>query len=392
MLHRHARRAVLARLASYPAVAVLGPRQCGKTTLARSLGGRYFDLEQEPERLRADLEWDGLAAGKGPVVLDEAQSWPEVFARVRGAIDRDRSRAGRFLLLGSVSPSLMVQVSESLAGRLSVIELTPFLWTELVTTASRERLWLCGGYPDGGVLGLRAYPQWQRDYLSLLVQRDLPNWGLPAKPQTTDRLLRMLAALHGQVWNASQVGQSLGLSYQTVNSYVDYLAGAYLIRRLPSYQANLRKRLTKSPRMYWRDSGVLHALLNVPDQRALLGQPWVGASWEGFVIEQIIGEMSSRGVPFDAHYFRTSDQYELDLVLQVGKERWAIEVKLTSSPGPADLNRLDRTADLIDATRRFLVTQTSKPAGDEYRASCNLPALVERLDRAMASGADFRSE
>lgn len=218
MLRRHLRREVLTRLATYPAVAVLGPRQCGKTTLARSLGGHYFDLEQEPERLRADLEWDGLAAGKGLVIFDEAQSWPEVFVRLRGAIDQDRTRTGRFLLLGSVSPSLMVQVSESLAGRLSLVELAPFLWTELATTASRERLWLCGGYPDAGVLEPRAYPQWQRDYLTLLVQRDLPNWGLPARPQTTDRLLRMLAALHGQVWNASQVGQSLGLSYQTVNS------------------------------------------------------------------------------------------------------------------------------------------------------------------------------
>ncbi|MGH9256472.1 MAG: ATP-binding protein [Vicinamibacterales bacterium] len=384
MLRRHARREVLARLAAYPAVAVLGPRQCGKTTLARSLGGRYFDLEQDSERLRADLEWDALAASKRLVLLDEAQSWPEVFVRLRGAIDRDRSRTGRFLLLGSVSPSLMVQVSESLAGRLSVVELTPFLSTELVTAASRARLWLCGGYPDGGVLDPRAYPRWQRDYLTLLAQRDLPNWGLPAKPQTTDRLLRMLAALHGQIWNASQVGQSLGLSYQTVNSYVGYLVGAYVIRRLPPYRANLRKRLVKSPRVYWRDSGLLHALLNVPDQRALLAQPWVGASWEGFVIEQIIGEMSSRGLPFDAYYFRTSDLYEVDLVLEFGQERWAIEVKLTSSPSPADMDRLNRSADLIDATRRFLVTQTRKPTGDGYRASCNLPAFVDTLNRVTA--------
>jgi predicted AAA+ superfamily ATPase len=386
MLRRHLQHEVVTRLATYPAVAVLGPRQCGKTTLAHALGGRYFDLEQEPERLRADLEWDALVAGRRLVVFDEAQSWPEVFVRLRGAIDRDRTRTGRFLLLGSVSPSLMAQVSESLAGRLSLVELTPFLWTELVTDASRERLWLRGGYPDAGVLEPRAYPQWQRDYLTLLVQRDLPNWGLPARPQTTDRLLRMLAALHGQVWNASQVGQSLGLSYHTVNTYVDYLVGAYLIRRLPSYQANVRKRLTRSPRMYWRDSGLLHALLNVPDQRALLAQPWVGASWEGFVIEQIIGEMSARGLPFSAYYFRTSDRYELDLVLEIGQERWAIEVKLTSSPGPADLDRLNRTADLIDATRRFLITRTMRPTGDAYRASCNLPAFVARLPRAAAPG------
>src|SRR5580692_4664915 len=250
MLDRHIRQELLKRLDAYPAVTLVGPRQCGKTTLARSLGGQYFDLEQESERLRADLEWDKLVTSSSLVVLDEAQSWPAVFTRLRGAIDADRKRHGRFLLLGSVSPSLMVHVSQSLAGRLSLIELTPLLSTELTTKASHERRWLCGGYPDGGVLDLRRYPRWQLDYLALLSQRDLPNWGLPSKPQMTERLLRMLAALHGQVWNASQVGQSLGLSYQTVNSYLDYLEGAYLIRRLPPYLANVRKRLVKSPRIY----------------------------------------------------------------------------------------------------------------------------------------------
>ena len=162
----------------------------------RSVGGKYFDLEQESDRLRADLAWNDLAAGKELVILDEAQAWPEVFNRLRGAIDQDRKRHGRFLLLGSVAPSLMVHVSESLAGRLSLIELTPLLWTELGAQASKDRMWLCGGYPDGGVLNPQRYPRWQLDYLALLTQRDLPNWGLPSKPQMTDRLLRMLAALH----------------------------------------------------------------------------------------------------------------------------------------------------------------------------------------------------
>jgi len=381
MLKRQVRRLLLERLKSYPAVALIGPRQCGKTTLARSLRGVYFDLEQEAERLRLDLEWERLTGGTDLVILDEAQSWPEVFTRLRGAIDRRRQRRGRFLLLGSVSPSLMVRVSESLAGRLSLLDLTPFLWTELSRPAARERLWLCGGYPEGGVLGPRRYPRWQLDYLALLAQRDLPAWGLPARPQTTDRLLRMLAAVNGQTWNASQVGQSLGLSYKTVNSYLDYLAGAFLIRRLPPYRANIRKRLVKSPRVYWRDSGLLHALLNVPDERALLAQPWVGASWEGFVIEQALGVLSAAGRQFAAYYFRTSDQHELDLVLDFGRERWAVEVKLTASPGPADMDRLNRAADLIDAARRLLVSQTSRPTGDERRASCNLPLFLERLRR-----------
>jgi hypothetical protein len=379
MLSRQIRLQLADRLKTYPAVALVGPRQCGKTTLAQSISGIYFDLEREDDRLRLDLEWEALIAGRKLAILDEAQAWPEVFGRLRGAIDRDRKRMGRFLLLGSVSPSLMVHVSESLAGRLSIVELTPFLWTELKSKTGRDRRWLCGGYPDGGVLGSKRYPRWQMDYLSLLAQRDLPAWGLPSKPQTTDRLLRMLAAVHGQIWNASQVGQSLGLSYQTVNHYVDYLVGAFLIRRLRPFQANLRKRLIKSPKVYWRDSGLLHALLNVADKRALLAQPWVGASWEGFVIEQAIGELSSRGCAFDAFYFRTSDQYELDLVLDHGRERWAVEIKLSASPGPADMARLDRAADLIGASRRILVSQVGRSSGNRERASCDLAGFIERL-------------
>ena len=368
------------RLSNYPAVALVGARQCGKTTLAQALGGRYFDLEQEAERLRLDLHWDSLAGAADLVILDEAQSWPDVFARLRGAIDRDRKRMGRFLLLGSVSPSLMVQVSESLAGRLSLVELTPLLLPELRNKASRNRRWLCGGYPDGGVLNARQYPQWQLDYVSLLVQRDLPTWGLSSKPQSTERLLRMLAALHGQQWNASQVGSSLGLSYHTVNGYLDYLTGAFLIRRLLPYQANIKKRLVKRPKVYWRDSGLLHALLNVSDEKALLCQPWVGASWEGFVIEQAIGVLSARGIPFDAYYFRTSDQHELDLVLDFGKELWAVEIKLTSEPGTADMAKLDKTADMIQAHRRFLISQTTQPIGDGHRVSCGLPDFLEQLE------------
>jgi uncharacterized protein len=366
------------RLAASPAVALLGPRQCGKTTLAQTLGGAYYDLEQEPERLRLDLEWADRIASRQRVVLDEAQAWPEVFARLRGAIDRDRKRNGRFLLLGSVAPSLVAGAAESLAGRLSQIELTPLLWSEL-SGVRRKRLWLCGGYPDGGVLDGTAFPRWQVDYLALLAQRDLPAWGLPARPQLTDRLLRLLAAVHGQVWNASRLGQSLGLSYQTVNSYLDHLVGAFLVRRLQPFHANLRKRLVRSPKVYWRDSGLLHALLNAPDDRALLVQPWVGASWEGFVIEQVLAELAAQGRTCQPFFFRTSDGYEIDLVLDFGDERWAVEVKLTASPSPADMDRLDKTAAMIKASRRFLVSQTPRSSGDERRASCNLAGLFERM-------------
>lgn len=379
MIERLSQHLIKKRLAQYPAVALVGPRQCGKTTLAHMMGGNYFDLEQQSEQLRLDLSWDDLLESEKLVILDEAQSWPDVFLRLRGAIDQDRKRMGRFLLLGSVSPWLMHQVSESLAGRLSLIELTPFLITELETKASQDRLWLHGGYADGGVLKKTAYPQWQLDYLSLLAQRDLPAWGLPAKPQVTDRLFRMLAALHGQIWNASGVGKSLGLTYHTLDSYLDYLEGAFLIRRLPSYQANIRKRLIKSPKVFWRDSGLAHALLNVPDEKALIAQPWVGASWEGFVIEQTIGELSARGINFSHYYFRTSDQYELDLVLDFGKELWAVEVKLTASPSHEDMARLNKTADMIKATHRFLVSKAKQASGSKHMVSCNLTNFMEHL-------------
>jgi len=379
MIARKLAQVLRKRLARYPAVALIGPRQAGKTTLARSLGGLYFDLEQESDRLRLDLEWDAVVRQPALVMLDEAQAYPEVFARLRGAIDRDRGRKGRFLLLGSVSPSLMVHVSESLAGRLSLVELTPFLWNEL-PRAARKRLWWCGGYPDGGVLQVGPFPHWQRDYLALLTQRDLPNWGLSARPQLVQRLLKMLAVAQGQTWNASQIGQSLGLSYQTVNHYLDYLTGAFLIRTLPSYQANLRKRLTKSPKVYWRDTGLLHALLNVTTPEDLPHQPWVGASWEGFVVEQILGVLHQQERSFEAYFFRTSDGYEIDLVLDFGRTRCAIEVKLTSSPSLGDMERLDKAADMIGADRRILVSQVRQATPGGERVSCNLAWLLDNIE------------
>ena len=384
MLARKIRALLRARFDDYPAVALVGPRQCGKTTLARSLRGRYFDLEQQPDRLRLDLEWEEAAGGSRLVVLDEAQSWPEMFPRLRGAIDGDRRRNGRYLLLGSISPSLMTRVCESLAGRLSVVELTPLLHTELGSEPQRRRLWLYGGYPDGGVLNGRGFPVWQRDYLNLLVQRDLPNWGLPAHPRTTHRLLLMLAAAHGQEWNASQVGKSLGLSYHTVNSYLDYLEGAFLVRRLPAWHGNLRKRIVKRPKVYWRDAGLLHALLNVHDRNALLGQPWVGASWEGFVIDQTLATLQSAGARFEAFHLRTSDQREIDLLIDTGTELWAMEIKLTTRPALRDMARLEANADLVGADRRFLVCQHSDFIESGARVICDLEGLVRHMEELTA--------
>ncbi|MGD0770486.1 MAG: ATP-binding protein [Tepidisphaeraceae bacterium] len=378
MLQRLVATELQSRLKASPAVTLVGPRQCGKTTLAKSLGGHYFDLEQPADRVKLDLQWDQRTAENTLIILDEAQFWPEVFPRLRGAIDKDRKRTGRFLLLGSVSPALMVKVSESLAGRLALLELTPFLLKE-IPAGDQQRLWLCGGYPDGGVLGQARFPRWQDDYLALLAQRDLPNWGLTARPQTTARFLRMLAALHGQTWNASQLGSSMNLDGKTIGSYLDYLTGAFLVRRLPPYQGNIRKRLVKRPKVYWRDTGLLHAQLNITTFDALLSHPVVGASWEGFVIEQIIGSLSAAGRRFEPYFLGTSDQHEIDLVIESEGEIWAFEVKLTASPNPGDMAKLKKNAELIGAKRVYLVSNVTESSGDDRIASCNLGDVLTRL-------------
>ena len=370
-----------ALLAKYPAVALLGPRQAGKTTLARTLGRRDYDLELEPERLRLDMQWNEIVKSRSLVVLDEAQAYPDIFPRLRAAIDQDRSRRGRFLLLGSVSPALARQVSESLAGRLALCELTPFLAPER-PAAHCDRLWLRGGYPDGGILDPGRFPDWQVHYIELLAQRDLPQWGFPAKPRTTIRFLKMLAACHGAVWNASDIGRSLGLSYHTVNAYLDYLDGAFLVRRLSPFHGNVRKRLTRSPKIYWRDSGLLHALLGVSTPDDLLTRPWVGASWEGFVVEQVHGLLNALGKRFESSFLRTSDGQEIDLVLDLAGGRWAIEIKLTSSPGSRDMGRLDKTALLVRADRRVLVSRAPLTVESGERVSTNLRGLMELLRKA----------
>ena len=379
MLRRLAARTLRSALRRWPAVTIAGPRQCGKTTLAREIGGEYFDLEQESERIRLDIEWGRLVAGRARVVLDEAQCWPAVFPRLRAAIDADRRRNGRFLLLGSVSPALMRSVGESLAGRMAVAELTPFLLPELRASAMRGRLWLTGGFPDGGVRRPSAFPSWASNYLRLLAERDLPNLGIPCAPQVTQRFLRMLAAMNGQQWNASELGRSMGINYQTASGYADFVEGSFLVRRLPAFHANLTKRLVKAPKLHWRDTGLLHAMLGVRSAEDLLSHPSVGASWESFVVEQCLGTAATLGIPHEAFHFRTSDGYELDLVLECGRERWAIEIKLTSDPSPHDLARLEKCAAMIGATRSILVSRVGRDAGDSKRLSCGVDRLVAEV-------------
>jgi len=380
MISRVYSRHVRDKLTKFPAVALLGPRQCGKTTLARQLNGAYFDMEAEGDRTRLDAEWDALAESGKLVVIDEAQQAPEVFSRLRGTIDADRKRNGRFLLLGSVSPVLMKDVSQSLAGRLGIVNMGPFLLTEL-KSAQQDDLWLRGGYPDGGILTPHMFPEWQQHYLENLVARDLPTWGLPAKPQQTTRLLAMLAAIHGQPLNSSQLGSSLSLDHKTVLKYCDFLEGAFLIRRLYPYFVNVKKRLVKTPKVYWRDSGLLHGLMNVSHLEHLYRQPWLGHSWEGFIIEQTLAMIAATGKGAQPFYFRTSGGYELDLVLDWGTERWAIEIKLTSNPSTGMINRLQKTAKMIGAKKQVLICRIARKIENERLLIINPSGWLHRFTK-----------
>ncbi len=213
----------------------------------------------------------------------------------------------------------------------------------------------------------------------MLAQRDLPSWGLPASAQTTRRLFGLLAARHGQQWNASDIGRALGLSYHTVNDYLDYLdylEGAFLIRRLPAYSTNPAKQFIKRPKVFWRDSGLLHSLLGMSADDDIASLPTAGASWEGHVIDQILTALTQTGRDFDAWHLRTTSGREIDLVVRVGREIWAIEIKLTTNPSRAIMTRLNKTADMIGADRRFLVTRRPGTIGNSITVACDLDGII----------------
>ena len=378
MIRRKLANTIISRLKQFPAVALLGPRQSGKTTLAKTFSGRYYDLEVEQERLRLDIQWDEITQSDRLIILDEAQSYPEIFPRIRSAIDNRRDTMGRFMILGSVSPGLMKQVSEYLTGRIALCELSPFYIDE-VRRKGLDNLWLVGGFPDGGILKRDRFPLWQKNYLDVLAMRDLPQWGLPATPQVIQRLFRMLAVSNGNLWNASQIGKSMGLSYHTANSYLNYLEQAYLIRRLQPFHVSIRKRLVKSPKVYWRDTGLLHSLQGVTSSDDLIVQPWVGFSWEGFVIEQILICLEAQGTHYEAYFFRTNDGHELDLLLILGGKKWGFEIKLSGSPGRDEFDRLHKAAEMVGVDRKVLISRTRREIEGADVVSTNLHGVLRLL-------------
>jgi predicted AAA+ superfamily ATPase len=312
-------------------VVLAGPRQCGKTTLARELlsedSVNYFDLEDPAGLARLDEPMTALSPLRGLVVIDEVQRRPDLFPVLRVLADR-RDNPARFLILGSASGDLLRQTSESLAGRMERVIIGGFSLRELGAKAE-QHLWLRGGFPLSYLASTDSDSgMWRKSFVQTLLERDFPQWGVRVPAVALQRFWTMLAHYHGQAWNAAEPARALGVSESTVRRYLDLLTDAYMIRQLQPYYANIRKRQVKSPKIYVRDSGLLHQLLGIGTHKALLSHPKAGASWEGFVIEQVLA-----GELFDEAFFWATHQgAEIDLVLRRGDEMMGVECKRNDTP------------------------------------------------------------
>jgi len=320
-----------AGLKASPAVALIGPRQCGKTTLARQLAGAskstYFDLENPVDLARLSEPMTALEQLRGLIVIDEVQRHPDLFPILRVLLDRKPIRA-RFLILGSASPELLRQSSETLAGRLAIVEMAGFTLEELIRP-DLNRLWLRGGFPRSFLARTEAASSaWREDFIRTFLERDLAQLGVQVPAGTMRRFWTMTAHYSGGIWNSSEIGRSLGEAHTTVKRHLDALSGALVVRVLEPWFENVGKRLVKSPKVYIRDSGLLHTLLGVGDRRQLEGHPVVGGSWEGFIIEQILGHLPKA----KAYYWRTQAGAELDLLLFLKGRRIGIEIKRSDAP------------------------------------------------------------
>ena len=333
-------------LAHNPVVAILGPRQIGKSTLARQVAtGRkhvtFFDLERPADLRRLDDPERALGPLEGLVVLDEVQRRPEIFPVLR--VLADRPRGARFLVLGSAAPHLLAQASETLAGRIAFHSLGGFDLAE-VRPRNLDRLWLRGGFPRSYVApSVAASVQWRHDFIQTFLERDLPMLGVRTAEPTMRRFWSMLAHVHGSTLNWSELGRSMGVSDMTVRSYLDSLASTFVVRQLQPWFENISKRQVKSPKVFVSDSGLLHALLDIETREQLDGHPKVGASWEGFAITEVIRQLGAR--PQQCFFWATHGGAEIDLVIVAGARRLGFEMKLTTAPS-ASVSARTALADL----------------------------------------------
>ncbi len=343
MILRHLQSRLIQYLTEFPVVALLGSRQAGKTTLAKSLSWskkvHYLDLERPSDIAKlSDPELYLSRFQDQLVVLDEIQRVPDLFPVLRSLIDERRQqgeRFGHFLLLGSASPDLLRQSSETLAGRIGYLELPPLYLLEVGEgVAAGERHWFRGGYPDSWLaVSDEAAMRWCENFFMTYAERTLPQLGVTATPQQLRRFGVMLAHRQASTLNFAQLGNALDLDGKTVRHYLDLLEGLFLVRTLPAWSRNVGKRLVKAPKVCWRDSGVLHALLGLSELEALLGHPVCGPSWEGYCIEQILNRIALKGTSVDASHYRTHAGAEVDLVLEFpGGDVLAVEIKRTLSP------------------------------------------------------------
>lgn len=326
----------LKSLSSFPVVAILGARQVGKTTLAKSIASRfsgstvYLDLELDDDLRKLDQAQLYLEEHSDSlIILDEIQRKPELFPLIRALVDMDR-RPGRFLILGSASPDLLRQSSESLAGRIYYHELSPFSISEIDTCPdSLNNLWLRGGFPDSFLATAEDVSvAWRETFISTFLQRDIPAFGIRVPATTLKRFWTMLAHSHGQIWNASKIAAGLGVSTKAIRHYLDILQDTFMVRQLQPYFANTKKRIIKSPKVYLRDSGILHFLLKIYEMEDLYSNPVIGPSWEGWCIEQICANLPSTA---DTSFYRTNAGAEIDLLIHTSASKPAIAVEFKRS-------------------------------------------------------------
>jgi predicted AAA+ superfamily ATPase len=379
MIQRWQQPKVIENLENFPCLALVGPRQSGKTTLAKLISGFYpgsvyLDLESQRDLSRLeDAEFYLEQHENNLVIIDEVQRKRELFPVLRSLIDRNR-KPGRFLLLGSASPELIRNSSETLAGRIVYMELTPFTVTECTGIYAEKELWMFGGYPEA-IIRRQVWATWMKNFILTYVERDLPQLGFNGNRMDARRLWSMLAHYQGNLLEYSDLGKSLGLSLPTIKNYLGFLEQAFLIRRIEPFHSNLKKRLVKSPKVYIRDSGILHYLLGLSSFEELMGHPKSGSSWEGFVIEQIIAMLPGQ---MRYYFYRTHDGAELDLVITRGDAPLiGIEIKLGSDTRPSRGNT--ESINSLGTPLNFIVS--SQP--DEYRHSsgfytCGLTAFLEK--------------